>query len=209
MQKYLIALCFAVAAATPSSPSSALAHDAPLDLFGCHHDQNRRHYHCHEGAYKRLSFDSKPQMIERLRNQYIALGRTWPFDDTIIDVDHPMAITETTLEPQPISSQQLMQTSHGDASRPSHLGQRTIHKQTPPKTKRQPISEANVKAETNNVEKPSTTSSALRRKRTEPELKVWIAQIRTDGRPIFANTEGERFYLDDSGNKVLVARRES
>jgi hypothetical protein len=74
---------------------------------------------------------------------------------------------------------------------------------------------ANPKAETSDAQNsPEPRSearqgSAASRKRTEPELKVWITKIRADGRPIFESREGERFVLDDQGNKVLIGRRES
>jgi hypothetical protein len=65
MDKRLIVLCLALVSATPASPPPAEAHDGRLDQFGCHHDQNQKYYHCHEGPYTRLSFDSKNQMIEK------------------------------------------------------------------------------------------------------------------------------------------------
>jgi hypothetical protein len=59
------------------------------------------------------------------------------------------------------------------------------------------------------VKKAAGNQHEVRRKRTEPELKVWVTQIRADGRPIFESKEGERFYLDETGAKVLLERRES
>ena len=81
MYKRLFVLSFALATATPGFPSQAQAHDGRLDQFGCHDDQDQKYYHCHDGPYRRLSFESKTQMVQRLRNQYIALGRTWPYAD--------------------------------------------------------------------------------------------------------------------------------
>ena len=102
MYKKLIVLCFALGSATHWSPSPAQAHDGRLDVFGCHHDHDLKYYHCHEGTYRRLSFDSKTQMIQRLKNQYIALGRTWPYEDATNINEQPVPIRETTLEPQAV-----------------------------------------------------------------------------------------------------------
>ena len=196
MNNWLPVFCFALSTATPLSPSSVQAHDAQLDIFGCHHDQDRKYYHCHEGTYKRLSFDSKTQMIERLRNQYIALGRTWPYEDAALD-EQLFAIKETTIEPPAVSSHQLKRTA-----------QRTSLKSAAKPTNHPP-SQVAPKTEPTDVKKTAPRSSGVRRKPIEPELKLWISQIRADGRPIFESREGERFFLDDTGNKVLVERRES
>lgn len=208
MYKSLIVLCFTLAGATPLFSSPAQAHDGSLDVFGCHHDQNGKYYHCHEGAYKRLSFDSKTQMVQRLRNQYTALGRTWPYGDATNHDEQPMAIRETTLEPQPVRQNELKQTRQANSVQSNHLALRTSIKEAATTTIRQ-TSGANSKTQATDIKKAAPASSEVRRKRTEPELKVWITQIRADGRAIFESREGERFFLDDSGTKVTLGRRES
>jgi hypothetical protein len=200
MYKWMIVLCVTLAGAVPPS---AQAHDGPLDIFGCHHDQNGKYYHCHEGAYKRLSFDSKTQMIQRLRNQHIALGRTWPYGEETSPTEQPSAIRETTLEPAVFSSPELKQTRQNNRVQSNHLTQHTSLKEVAKAT-----TQAHPKPETSEAKKAAPASSEVRRKRTEPELKVWVTQIRADGRPIFESKEGERFFLDDSGTKVLIGRRD-
>jgi hypothetical protein len=58
---------------------SAYPHDGQLDSYGCHYGKDRKDYHCHEGAFKGGSFDSKIEMIQRLRLQFLNLGRPWPY----------------------------------------------------------------------------------------------------------------------------------
>ena len=208
MYKKLIVLCFALGSATPESPSPAQAHDGRFDEFGCHYDQDQKYYHCHEGPYRRLSFDSKTQMIQRLRNQYIALGRTWPYGDATNTVEQPAAIIETTIEPQAVSFEAPKEAPSGNRLKPNPLGKRISPKQmakptNPPKSQAHPKTEAMV------AKSAAPSASEVRRRRTEPELKVWVTQIRADGRPIFESKEGERFFLDESGAKVIVVRRES
>ena len=208
MDKRLIVLCFALASATPGSIPPAEAHEGPLDQFGCHLDQNHKYYHCHEGPYRRLSFDSKTQMIERLRNQYIALGRTWPYADAINMMDQPAAIVETTLDPQAVPFDEIKQARPGNRLQATESGQRISRKELVKPTNRQP-SQAHPKTEITSAKQTTPKRSEMGRKRTEPELKVWVTQIRADGRPVFQSREGERFFLDDSGNKILIERRES
>src|SRR5918911_940136 len=69
MNKWLMIVWFNVASATPLFLSSVDGHDGPLDVYGCHLDMDQKYYHCHEGVYKRLSFDSQTQMVQRLKNQ--------------------------------------------------------------------------------------------------------------------------------------------
>jgi hypothetical protein len=207
MYKRLIVLCFALGSATPGSPSPAQAHAGRLDEFGCHHDQDQKYYHCHEGPYTRLSFDSKTQMVQRLKNQYIALGRTWPFGDATNTVEQPGAIVETTIEPQAVPVDALKEARPGNRLQPNHLGRISLKELA--KTNNRHRSQTHSKTETTVAKKAVPKLSEVRRKRTEPELKVWVTQIRADGRPIFESKEGERFFLDESGSKVLVERRES
>ena len=62
-------------------PHAASSQDGKLDSYGCHHDQERKNYHCHEGMFKGGSFDSKIEMIRQLKLQFLNLGRPWPYDD--------------------------------------------------------------------------------------------------------------------------------
>lgn len=207
MYKRLIVLCFALTSA-PGSLSPAQAHDGRLDQFGCHDDQDQKYYHCHDGPYRRLSFDSKTQMIQRLRNQYIALGRTWPYADVTNSSEQPGPIVETTLDPEAVPLGGIKQARSVNRLKATDPGQRMSRKEMAKPTNRQ-NSQPHHKTDTITAEKSAPKQSEVRRKGTEPELKVWITQIRADGRPIFESKEGERFYLDESGTKVLIERSES
>ena len=208
MYKRIILFCFALASATSGSPSSAQAHDGRLDQFGCHDDKDHKYYHCHDGPYKRLSFDSKTQMIQRLRNQYIALGRTWPYADATNTTEQPGAIVETTLEPEAVPFDRIKEVRSVNRLKSSESRQRISRKELAKPTNHQ-TAQAQRKTETSSADKTAPKPSEVRRKRTEPELKVWVTQIRADGRPIFESKEGERFFLDERGTKVLIERRES
>jgi hypothetical protein len=59
----------------------AHAHDGKLDSYGCHWDRERKDYHCHEGAFRGGSFDSKMEMIRLLKLQFLNLGRPWPYGE--------------------------------------------------------------------------------------------------------------------------------
>jgi hypothetical protein len=207
MYKRLIVLSFALATATPGFPSPAQAHDGRLDQFGCHQDQDQKYYHCHDGPYKRLSFDSQTQMIQRLRNQYIALGRTWPYADATDTTEQAGPIVETTLEPEAVPFTVIKEARSVNRLKSNESEQRIARKEVAKPTDRQ-TSQMHQKTEAATAKK-AAPKSEVRRKRTEPELKVWVTQIRADGRPVFQSREGERFFLDDSGNKVLIERRES
>ena len=208
MYKRLIVLSFALATATPGFPSPAQAHDGRLDQFGCHQDQDQKYYHCHDGTYRRLSFDSQTQMIQRLRNQYIALGRTWPYADATNSTEQPGPIVETTLEPEAVPFNVIKEARSVNRLKSNESEQRLSRKEMAKPTNRQ-TSQTHQKKETTTAKNAAPNQSELRRKRTEPELKVWVTQIRADGRPIFESKEGERFFLDESGTKVLIERRES
>jgi hypothetical protein len=207
MYKRLIVLSFALASATSGSLSSAQAHDARLDQFGCHHDKDQKYYHCHEGPYRRLSFDSKTQMVQRLRNQYIALGRTWPYTDATNATEQPGPIVETTLEPEAAPFDVIKEARSVNRAQPNNRSQRIYRKDMAKSTNPQ-NSQTHHKIESI-AKKAAAPQSEVRRKRNEPELKVWVTQIRADGRPIFESKEGERFFLDERGTKVLIERRES
>ena len=208
MYKRLVVLSFALATATPGFPAPAQAHDGRLDQFGCHDDQDQKYYHCHDGPYRRLSFDSKTQMIQRLRNQYIALGRTWPYADVTTSSEQPGPIVETTLEPEAVPLDGIMQARSVNRLKSNDLGQRMSRNERAKPIHRQE-SQSHRKTEITTVKKAAPKQTEVRRKRTEPELKVWVTQIRADGLPIFESKEGERFYLNESGTKVLLERRES
>ena len=62
-------------------PFRVLSHDGKLDSYGCHDDDERKNYHCHEGVFKGGSFESKIEMIRQLKLQFLNLGRPWPYDD--------------------------------------------------------------------------------------------------------------------------------
>jgi hypothetical protein len=62
-------------------PPSVSPHDGKLDSYGCHYTQEHKDYHCHEGAFKGASFESKIEMIRQLKLQFLNLGRPWPYDD--------------------------------------------------------------------------------------------------------------------------------
>lgn len=208
MYKRLIVLGFVLASANPASPSPAQAHDGRLDQFGCHQDLDQKYYHCHDGPYRRLSFDSKTQMIQRLKNQYIALGRAWPYADATNTTEQPGAIVETTLEPEAVPFDMIKEARSVNRAQLNDRSQRISRKEVAKPTNRQ-NSQKHHKIETTIAKKAAPPQAEARRKRTEPELKVWVTQIRADGRPIFESKEGERFFLDDRGSKVLLERRES
>jgi hypothetical protein len=207
MSKRLIVLCFALASATSGPPSPAQAREGRLDQFGCHQDQ--KYYHCHDGPYRGLSFDTKTQMIQRLRDQYIALGRTWPYADATNTAEQPGPILETTLEPEAVPFDMIKEARSVNRLKSTESGQRISRKEVARLSSRQ-TSQTHHKTEiTTAVKKAAPSQSEVRRKRTEPELKVWVTQIRADGRPVFESKEGERFFLDERGSKILLERRES
>jgi hypothetical protein len=147
-------------------------------------------------------------MIQRLRNQYIALGRTWPYADVTNSSEQPGPIVETTLEPEAVPLDVTKQVRSVNRLKSDAPGQRISRKERAKPSHLQD-SQAHHKTEITTMKKTAPKQSEVRRKRTEPELKVWVTQIRADGRPIFESKEGERFYLDETGTKVLIERRES
>jgi hypothetical protein len=66
---------------TAGFPFPVSSHEGKLDAYGCHYDEEHKNYHCHEGAFKGGSFDSKIEMIRQLKIQFLNLGRPWPYDD--------------------------------------------------------------------------------------------------------------------------------
>lgn len=211
MYMRLLILCFSLAGAGPLFlPAISHGHDEPLDVYGCHYDADHKYYHCHRGVYMRLSFDSKTQMIQRLRNQHIALGHPWHYGDAANDYEQHIASSNLAkIEPKAGLRDAPKQKREAVYSRINQSPRPTAVKQ-PFKTMEAKSSRPSKTAPDNNqVAQPTPTErqrSTLVRKPTEPELKVWITKIRSDGRPIFESVEGEHFVLDDSGNKVVVGR---
>lgn len=214
MYMRLLTLFFTVASSPLFLPVVLPAHDGRLDLYGCHYDEDHKYYHCHQGTYMGLSFDSKTQMIKRLRNQHIALGRPWPYGNAINDYEQHIASSSLAkTEPKARLRDYRKQNSETLYTQVNQSPQRTPVKQTATLTKTKssrPItSHAEIDTNKNKVAQPTSAErhrSDPARNRTEPELKVWITRIRSDGRAIFENLEGERFVLDDSGNKVVVGQ---
>ncbi len=64
-------------------PIAGYSHEGELDRYGCHQDKGRQAYHCHDGVLKGLSFNSKMEMVQKLRQQFHNLGRPWPYGDLI------------------------------------------------------------------------------------------------------------------------------
>ena len=75
------------------APLPAYPHDGELDSYGCHYDKDKKNYHCHQGVFQGGSFPSKMEMIRLLKQQYLNLGRPWPYDD--------VAEEDITSSPQP------------------------------------------------------------------------------------------------------------
>lgn len=67
MKMLKLALCasFAVSAAGLgiAVPATAAAHDGALDSMGCHYARAHRNYHCHEGTYAGMEFQSKGEAM--------------------------------------------------------------------------------------------------------------------------------------------------
>ena len=71
----------------------AYPHEGELDSYGCHYDKDKKNYHCHQGVFQGGSFTSKMEMIRLLKQQYLNLGRPWPYDE--------VAEEDITSPPQP------------------------------------------------------------------------------------------------------------
>lgn len=67
MKTLKLALCasFAMSAAGlgVAVPATAVAHDGELDSMGCHYARAHRNYHCHEGTFEGMTFQSKGEAI--------------------------------------------------------------------------------------------------------------------------------------------------
>jgi hypothetical protein len=45
----------------------AYAHGGGLDAYGCHHNRKTGGYHCHRGPFAGEAFNSKAEMLDRLK----------------------------------------------------------------------------------------------------------------------------------------------
>ena len=97
MEKMFAALAIALIIIL-ALPRVADAHDDKLDVYGCHYEKNHKVYHCHQGMFKGGSFDSRTQMVQRLKIQFLNMGRPWPYPE-IVEED----ITSPMVEPKPES----------------------------------------------------------------------------------------------------------
>jgi hypothetical protein len=193
MRRWFVGLFFALASFNPLFSFLARGHDGPLDVYGCHMDQDQKYYHCHKGPYTQLSFDSKAQMTEQLKRQYLALGRTWPYGDTASDQERQIRINQVLVEQKPAP--------HLKATRPNENKLKRLS-QRATKT-------SITRTNTREIKKIAYTRQPSTPPRLQgPELKIWIAEFRADGRPLFETPEGERFFLDDLGNKITITRRQ-
>jgi hypothetical protein len=75
-------------------PDRAHLHEGELDTYGCHYDKDQKNYHCHEGVFKGGSFPSKIEMVRLLKQQFLNLGRPWPYGD-VAEEDITSPKTET------------------------------------------------------------------------------------------------------------------
>jgi hypothetical protein len=46
---------------------SAYPHGGGLDGYGCHHNRKAGGYHCHRGPFAGQAFDSKEQMLQKIK----------------------------------------------------------------------------------------------------------------------------------------------
>jgi len=76
----------------------SLSHEGALDRYGCHEHKEDSSYHCHDGMLKGGNFDSRGEMVQRLRRQLEILGRPWPYGDLI---EEDITSPSPRLEEQP------------------------------------------------------------------------------------------------------------
>jgi hypothetical protein len=62
-------------------PHAAYPDEGELDSYGCHYGKTQKNYHCHDGIFKGGSFPSKLEMIRLLKQQFLNLGRPWPYGE--------------------------------------------------------------------------------------------------------------------------------
>jgi len=161
-------------------PLPAYSHEGDLDSYGCHHDKNRGDYHCHQGEFTGLSFDSKIHMVRLLRLQNLNLGRALP--DGPIEEDITSAEVEAKQEP---------------LTTPAEEKKKPEQQIRPAKSKaKEELSLRNEKAQ-----------AASKQSKSKPRQSVRVVNIRSDGFVEYEDLRGERFYIDDNGNKVYVRRK--
>ena len=180
-------------------PSPAYSHEGDLDAHGCHHDRNRGDYHCHEGEFTGLSFDSKTQMVRLLRLQNMNRGR--PLPDELIEEDITSAAVEAQ-EPAATTVEEVKnQTKSGDATVdrvPGRSPEEPTEQQMRPA---KPTAKEEISVPKEKTEAPS------KRSKSKQQQSVRVVNIRPDGFVVYEDLRGERFYLDDKGNKVYVRRK--
>ena len=190
-----------IAAASVCFPLQLRAHEAPLDRYGCHFDG--KYYECHKGDFLGLSFDSKSQMLDRLRPQYLAFNRPWPFDsdDKISEEEITSAGTDTVAArsvQERVKQKRKISVTSAEAN-----NSRVTTKPLISATESQPSS---VVTE---LSQRVQNAAALRSRpagsqKPEAPLIDRIIRIESSGRAIFQNLEGKRFYLADDGKKVFL-----
>jgi hypothetical protein len=161
---------------------NAYSHDG-LDPYGCHYSENRENYHCHRGEFSGLSFESKAEMLRQLNLQNANRGRLAPHQ--LIEQD----ITSPYIEPKedPVTDARE-ETKKPEKSEESSL------QQTPPEKKRKEQPTA-----AKETQQPASKSTKARQQQS-----VRVESIKSDGTVIYEDLRGQRFYLDDNGNKVQL-----
>ncbi len=190
-----------IAVASLCFPLQTRAHEAPLDRYGCHF--HGKYYECHKGDFLGLSFDSKAQMLDRLRLQYLAFNRPWPFDsdDRIAEEEITSMATETPATravAEPVKQKRKIPVTSAESSNP-----KVTTKSSTPATESQPSSVVTELSQ--RVQK----AAALRGRpagsqKPEAPLIDRIIRIESSGRAIFENLDGKRFYLGEDGKKVFL-----
>ena len=71
----------------------ALGHDGGLDKFGCHYDNGKHTYHCHNGILNGLEFDSMEKMLLAMRDTAGAPSRTYVVLGKVISITDGDTIT--------------------------------------------------------------------------------------------------------------------
>jgi hypothetical protein len=189
-----------IAAASLCFPLHSSAHEAPLDRYGCHFEG--KYYECHKGDFLGLSFDSKPQMLDRLRLQYLAFNRPWPFetDDRIFEEEitstgnetaAARAVQEHVKEKRKISANSNPSTSK-TTTKPSISAPETQPSSV--------ITELSQKVQNAGALRNRSVGS----RKPEAPLIDHVVRIESSGRAIFENLDGKRFYLAEDGKKVFL-----
>lgn len=207
MRLRLLILCLTIAGAALWSPLHSHAHDAPLDRYGCH--LAGKYYECHRGDFMGLSFDSKPQMLDRLRLQYLAFNRPWPFDanDGIFEEEITSTVSEAA------AAQHVLQDEIKHKRKISNMTivQGSTQKLAA-KTLATDLPAGQPSSITTELSKKVQDAATLRNRsagfrKSEPPLTEWVVRIESSGRAIFENLDGKRFYLAEDGKKVFMTER--